>query len=60
MVDNNDYKGTESKTETSTAQPTTQVKNPADVEVQKLSDKDAASAKKKGGFFGDPIFVTNE
>ena len=59
MVENNDYKETPVE-QTPAATTTTTVPNPADVEVQKLSDADTASAKKKGGFFGDPIFVTNE
>lgn len=31
-----------------------------DIEVQKMTPEDADGAKKKGGLFGDPIFVVND
>jgi len=31
-----------------------------DIETKKLSDKDVESAKKKGGLFGDPIFIVSD
>ena len=31
-----------------------------DIETKKLSDEDLGKAKKKGGLFGDPVFIIED